>query len=59
MQLRYPWAHTLRHSFVTIMINRTGKIKAVSNYLGHGSASITLDMYVHQKLDKKDFDVLK
>ncbi len=43
-------AHKLRHSFATIKIAKTGKIKAVSEYLGHSSTSITLDMYVHEEL---------
>jgi len=43
-------AHMMRHSFATLMIDKTRKVKAVSEYLGHGSAAITLDMYVHQTL---------
>lgn len=44
-------AHSLRHSFATRKIRDTGKIKAVSRYLGHSSTSITLNMYVHESLD--------
>ena len=47
-------AHTLRHSFASLKIARTGKIKAVSEYLGHSTTSITLDMYVHESLDMSD-----
>lgn len=47
-------AHTTRHSFATIMINKTGKIKAVSQYLGHSSTSITLDMYCHESLEVEE-----
>jgi integrase/recombinase XerD len=43
-------AHTLRHSFATLKIHETNKIKAVSVYLGHSSTSITLNMYVHEEL---------
>jgi site-specific recombinase XerD len=43
-------AHTLRHSFATRMIQKTRKVQAVSQYLGHSSSSITLDMYVHEEL---------
>jgi len=43
--------HGARHTFATRAIERTGKLKAVSEYLGHASASITLDMYVHETLD--------
>jgi integrase/recombinase XerD len=41
-------AHTLRHSFATNKIQSTRKIQAVSEYLGHSSVSITLDLYVHE-----------
>ncbi|MHB8842191.1 MAG: tyrosine-type recombinase/integrase [Candidatus Aquicultor sp.] len=43
--------HGARHTFATRAIERTGKLKAVSEYLGHASASITLDMYVHETLE--------
>jgi len=32
-------------------MDRTGKLQAVSQYLGHSSTAITADMYVHQSLD--------
>ncbi len=41
-------AHTLRHSFAAIMVHKTHKIQATSEYLGHSSAAITLDMYTHE-----------
>jgi len=44
-------AHALRHSFATRQIRRTGKIQAVSTYLGHSSVSITLGFYCHEVLD--------
>jgi integrase/recombinase XerD len=47
-------AHTMRHSFATRQIRRTNKIKGVSSYLGHSSSSITLDMYVHETLTRKE-----
>ena len=50
-------AHTLRHSFATLKIARTGKIKGVSEYLGHSSTAITLDMYVHEELSMEDLDL--
>lgn len=46
--------HLFRHSFATATIFRTNKIKAVSEYLGHSSPSVTLSMYVHQDLDAND-----
>ena len=43
-------AHTFRHSFATHMIQDTKQHKAVSEYLGHASTAITLNMYVHEEL---------
>ncbi len=43
--------HMLRHSFATTMIGKTGKIQAVSEYLGHASTAITLDLYTHEQLE--------
>ena len=45
-------AHTMRHSFATLAIREGASIKAVSEYLGHCSTAITMDMYVHQRLEK-------
>lgn len=47
-------AHTLRHTFATLQIQKSRKVKAVSLYLGHSSTSITQDMYVHEELDMED-----
>jgi integrase len=47
-------AHTMRHSFATLQIGKTNKIKGVSTYLGHSSSSITLDMYCHETLSRKE-----
>ncbi len=44
-------AHTLRHSFTTNMLQKGHSIKAISQYLGHSSVSLTLDMYVHDSLE--------
>jgi integrase/recombinase XerD len=46
--------HCARHTFATRALERTGKIKAVSEYLGHSSASTTLDMYTHEELSDAD-----
>ena len=42
--------HLLRHFFATHHILKGDTVKAVSNYLGHSSTSITNDMYVHDEL---------
>lgn len=44
-------AHCLRHSFATRLIVKTRKLQAVSQYLGHSTTSITLNMYVHESLE--------
>ncbi|MFZ2635666.1 MAG: site-specific integrase [Rectinemataceae bacterium] len=46
--------HCARHTFATRTLERTGKVKAVSAYLGHSSAAITLDMYTHEELTDTD-----
>jgi len=47
--------HTLRHSFCTNMLLVKNKsLKAVSNYVGHSSTSITADMYCHDQLKVED-----
>lgn len=40
-------AHTLRHSYATRALKKTGRIRAVQEQLGHSSASTTIDLYVH------------
>ena len=47
-------AHTFRHSFATRKIKETGKIQAVSEYLGHSSVAITLNLYCHDELTGED-----
>ena len=46
--------HCARHSFATRALEKTGKVKAVSVYLGHASAAITLDMYTHEELTDEE-----
>ncbi len=40
-------AHTLRHSWATRAVLKTGRIKAVQEQLGHSSSSTTMNLYVH------------
>lgn len=47
-------AHSFRHSFCTRMIEKTRKIQAVSEYVGHSSVGITLDMYTHESLSVEE-----
>lgn len=47
-------AHSFRHSFGMIKIKETGKIQAVSQYLGHSSTALTLDFYCHEELSNAE-----
>jgi integrase len=44
-----PWAglHTLRHTAATLAFRHGANAKQVQQFLGHHSASFTLDTYVH------------
>lgn len=50
-------AHTLRHTFATLQLQKNRKVKALSIYLGHSSTAITQDMYVHEELDMEDLNL--
>lgn len=39
--------HSIRHSYVTISIEKGANIKAVSQLIGHANVKTTLDMYTH------------
>ena len=45
--------HTLRHSFATRMLELGVDVKTVSALLGHSSAKITLDVYVHSLFEQQ------
>lgn len=45
--------HTLRHTFATRCVEVGFEIKSLSEILGHSSAKITLDRYVHPSMDLK------
>lgn len=45
--------HILRHTFATNCMNSGADIKSLSEMLGHSSASITLNTYVHPSIDTK------
>jgi integrase len=40
-------AHSLRHSFASILIDSGANVKTVQDALGHASSGITLDIYSH------------
>lgn len=54
---RRVFPHLFRHSFITNMIAKTGKIKGVSDYVGHSSPAITLAMYCHEVLLPEDLSL--
>jgi integrase/recombinase XerD len=47
-------AHKLRHTFVTNKLNETGRVKAVSQYVGHSDVQITLRIYGHDTFSPAD-----
>jgi integrase/recombinase XerD len=56
---RMVGAHALRHSFATALIAKTGKVQAVSEYLGHADPAMTLRFYVHETLTDDELGTLK
>jgi integrase len=53
-------AHTIRHSFLSHALKKTGRIKAVQELAGHSSAATTLDKYVHDRFTwEEQQDLLK
>ena len=54
---RMVGAHALRHSFATAMIAKTGKVQAVSEYLGHADPATTLRFYTHEALNDSELGV--
>ena len=45
--------HALRHTFATRCIESKMDVKTLSEILGHGKASVTMDIYVHSSMDRK------
>ena len=51
--------HTLRHTFATRCAEAGFEVKSLSELLGHSTATITLNKYVHSSLDMKRRDLEK
>lgn len=51
--LRKIYPHTLRHTFATTCLQAGCDIKTLSELLGHASATVTLQRYVHSDLARK------
>ena len=45
--LRHVRFHDLRHTFASLLIHQGANVKYIQQQLGHGSISITLDVYSH------------
>ena len=45
--LRHVRFHDLRHTFASLLIQQGANVKYIQQQLGHGSISITLDVYSH------------
>lgn len=45
--------HTLRHTFATRCVEAGVDVKSLSEMLGHGNVSVTLNTYVHSSLEMK------
>ena len=53
LKIKHRGFHSLRHTFATNAIEIGMDIKSLSEILGHSSATITLNRYVHSKFDYK------
>lgn len=51
--------HALRHTFATRCIEAGVDVKSLSEILGHGDESITLNTYVHSSMDLKRIQLEK
>ncbi len=51
--IKYKNFHCLRHTFATRCIRAGVDVKTLSELLGHSSARITLDRYVHSDMETK------
>ena len=49
--LRHCTVHSLRHGFASLLLSRGASIMAVQRCLGHGSATLTLNVYAHLMRD--------
>jgi integrase len=47
-------AHQLRHSRATDLYQKTKRLKAVSEYLGHASTNVTAKYYVRDELTETE-----
>jgi integrase/recombinase XerC len=50
--MKYYNPHALRHRVATNLLNETGNMKAIQDFLGHKHFSTTADTYAHLATDK-------
>jgi integrase len=46
--------HLLRHTSGSLVFDATGSVKEVQAWLGHSSARVTLDTYVHRAVESQN-----
>lgn len=51
--ISYRNFHCLRHTFATRCVENGGDYKCISEILGHSSIKITMDRYVHPRMEQK------
>lgn len=51
--------HALRHTFATRCIESGMDVKSLSEILGHGNVSVTLNTYVHSSMERKRTQIEK
>lgn len=57
--IKYINYHALRHTFATRCIEAGMDVKTLSEILGHSSANVTLNTYVHSSLERKKSEIEK
>ena len=53
LEIPYRNFHCLRHTFATRCVENGGDYKCISEILGHSSIKITMDRYVHPRMEQK------
>ncbi len=57
LNIKHYGFHSLRHTFATRLLENGIDIKTISELLGHSSATITLNKYVHTNLENKRYAI--
>jgi integrase len=54
LPLREDGLHLLRHTSGSLVFGATGSVKEAQEWLGHSSARVTLDTYVHRQVESQN-----